>query len=188
MENLNSTDKTVSIIIPCRNEEQYIEECMLSFIEMDYPNELLEIIVVDGNSSDRTRSLIEKFQKTYPLIKLIPNPKTFTPFALNIGIKSASGNFIMIASAHSSFSKNYIKDLVQAFEILNADGVGGVMLTEAKNKTKKNLSICKVLSNKFGVGNSLFRLGTDQPMQVDTVPFGIYKKDLLIKIGLYYGR
>lgn len=124
MNNFGIEDKTVSIVIPCRNEEQYIEKCLSSFIEMDYPNELLEIIVVDGNSSDNTRNLVQEFQKKYSFVKLIQNHKLYTPFALNIGIKNAIGNFIMIASAHSTFSNNYIKNLVKAFEELNADGAG----------------------------------------------------------------
>lgn len=59
------------------------------------------------------------------------------------------------------------------------------MFTDVKNKTQKTSSICKVLSNKFGVGNSMFRVGAERPIKVDTVPFGIYKKDLLFQVGLY---
>jgi glycosyltransferase involved in cell wall biosynthesis len=175
----------ISVIIPCRNEEKYIGQCLESLIDMDYPNELLEIIIVDGNSTDNSRTLIQKYQKVYTFIQLIQNSKLFTPYALNIGIKSAKGIFVMIASAHATFSKNYINNIVEAIVNLKADGAGGTIITDVKNKTKKTLSISKVLSNKFGVGNSMFRIGVQKPIQVDTVPFGIYKKDLLVNIGSY---
>ncbi len=188
MDKLNNGDKTISIIIPCKNEENYIEQCLLSFVEMDYPNELLEILVVDGESSDNTKKIIQQIQKKYSFIKLLNNPKIITPHALNIGIRNAKSNFIMIASAHSSFSKSYITELIKAINELNANVVGGFMLTDVKNKNKKTISISKVLANKFGVGNSMFRVGAEHPRQVDTVPFGIYKKSLLIDIGLYNER
>lgn len=175
----------VSVIIPCRNEEKYIGQCLNSFIEMDYPKELLEIIIVDGNSSDNSRTLIQQYQKNYPFIQLFHNPKFYTSYALNMGIKNAKGGFVMIVSAHSSFSKNYINNIMEAIVNLKADGAGGIMITDVKNKTPKTSSICKVLSNKFGVGNSMFRIGVQSPIPVDTVPFGIYKKELLLSIGLY---
>ncbi|MCK7522824.1 MAG: hypothetical protein MZV64_36665 [Ignavibacteriales bacterium] len=56
------------------------------------------------------------------------------------------------------------------------------MKTDVKNKTEKTLSICKVLSHQFGVGNSKFRVGTSKPISVDVVPFGIYKKSTYLNL------
>lgn len=181
-------NKSLSIIIPCRNEEMYISECINSFLKMDYPKELMEIIVVDGNSSDNTRNIVQEIQSGNSNILLIDNPDLYTPYALNLGIKNAKNEYVMIASAHSDFSKIYLRELMNAIDHFKADGVGGTITTDVRNKNKRTLSICKVLSNKFGVGNSMFRIGSDQPMRVDIVPFGIYKKDLLLEIGLYNER
>ena len=53
---------TISIVIPAYNEEHFIEDCLNSVYQQDYPKELLEVIVVDGNSHDRTAEIIrEKF-------------------------------------------------------------------------------------------------------------------------------
>ncbi len=179
---------TLSIIIPCRNEEKYIGQCIQSFIKMDYDKNLIEILVVDGNSGDGTVSVVKKFQSKFPFIRLINNPNKFTPFGLNLGIKNAKNDFIMIASAHSDFSKDYLNEVFSAIQDFDADAAGGIMITEAKNKTKKTLSICKVLSNKLGVGNSVFRTGTGKTVQVDTVPFGVYRKELFNEVGLYDER
>jgi len=180
--------KTVSIVIPCKNEEKHIARCIQSFIDIDYPKQLIEIIVVDGNSTDKSQEIVKQFQQTYKFLRLIINPKVYTAFALNLGIKNAKNEFIMIASAHSSFSKNYISEILSKILELRCDGAGGVIITDVKNKTKKTLSICKVLSNKFGVGNSMFRVGTGNPILVDIVPFGIYKKKLFDSVGYYDDR
>jgi glycosyltransferase involved in cell wall biosynthesis len=180
--------ENISVIIPCRNEEKYIERCLTSFIEMDYPKDSLEILLVDGRSEDRTLEIVKNFQLRYPIIKIIDNPNLFAPHAFNIGIKNATSEYIMIASAHSSFEKNYISEVLKALKTLNCDGAGGVLKTDVKNKTRKTLSICKVLSHQFGVGNSKFRVGTSKPISVDIVPFGIYKKSIFETVGYYNER
>jgi glycosyltransferase involved in cell wall biosynthesis len=180
--------KRISVVIPCRNEEKYIENCLTSFVQLDYPKDLLEIIIVDGRSEDETLEIIKNFQLRYPFIKVLDNPNLFAPSAFNIGIKNATSEYIMIASAHSSFEKNYISEIFNVLETLKCDGAGGVLRTDVKNKTKKTLSICKVLSNQFGVGNSKFRGGTNKPISVDIVPFGIYKKSVFESVGFYNER
>jgi len=175
----------VSIIIPCFNEEKYIGNCIDSFFK-DINGLDIEILIVDGLSTDNTRKEIAKRQLLYPnAIKVLDNVAKKTPFALNMGIEHASGEFIMIASAHSSFDAGYIPQILEFFKTSNADIVGGFMETKVLNETARSLSIIGVLSNKYGVGNSMFRVGVDKPTYVDTVPFGIYKTKLLKSIGGY---
>lgn len=152
---------------------------------MDYPSNLLEIVVVDGMSNDKTKELVHELMTDFSNIKYIINTNLYTPHALNLGIQRASYQYIMIASAHSRFSKNYISELMRYLKLLECDGIGGILKTDVQNKTKKSLSIIKVLSNKFGVGNSKFRIGVNKPAKVDIVPFGIYKKSLFNEVGLY---
>lgn len=175
----------ISVIIPCRNEEKYIRSCVTSFLAMEYPQNLLEIIVVDGMSTDKTREIIRDLQTINDNIKLVSNPNLYTSHGMNLGIRNATNDYIMIASAHSLFFKNYISELIKHMKELQCDAVGGIIKTDVRIKTTKTLSICTVLSNRFGVGNSIFRIGTNFPVQVDTVPFGIYRKDIFMKVGLY---
>ncbi|MCD4683514.1 MAG: glycosyltransferase family 2 protein [Bacteroidales bacterium] len=178
-------NRSVSVIIPCRNEENYISDCLNSFVKSNYPKDNLEVLVVDGESTDQTIAIVNNYSNKYPFVRLINNEKIITPIALNLGVKNACNNYILIASAHSEFPQDYISILINRLKELNADGIGGQLITDVKNKTKKSLSIIKVLSNRFGVGNSLFRIGVDIPTRVDTVPFGLYKKELFMDIGLY---
>ncbi len=60
--------KTVSVIIPAYNEEKYIARCLDSVIAQDYPAELMEVLVADGRSEDRTREIILDYGRRYPYI------------------------------------------------------------------------------------------------------------------------
>ena len=175
----------VSVVVPCFNEEHYIVNCIDSFFS-DLKELTIEVLVIDGMSTDNTRNEIVKQQKKHPgSIKIIDNQEKKTPFALNLGIEHAAGKYILIASAHSSFDPGYIPQILNYFQTTDADIIGGFMETKVMNVTPKSLSIIGVLSNKFGVGNSMFRVGVDKPTYVDTVPFGIYKTQLLKSIGGY---
>lgn len=176
---------TVSVVIPCFNEQNYIENCIKSLLTNGFPITDLEILVVDGESTDETVSILRELQKEYPQVKHINNPKKKTPFALNLGIENAVNNYILIASAHSSFDKGYIQELITKMGELKADVVGGVMETRVKNSTPTSQAIKQVLANKFGVGNAMFRIGVTEPTLVDTVPFGLYKTSLLKSVGGY---
>jgi len=157
----------------------------MSLLSNGFSADNLEILVIDGGSKDNSRKIVSDIQQNYKQVKWLENPKKFTPYALNIGIKEASGEYILIASAHSQFSPNYISELMRNMQELDADVVGGVMETKIKNTNSTSVAIKTVLSNKFGVGNSMFRIGTDKPTQVDTVPFGLYKTNLLRSINGY---
>lgn len=176
---------TISVVIPCFNEEKYIKTCVESLLQNGYPEHNLEILVVDGESTDSTIDILKEIHQKHPQVRHINNPKKKTPFALNLGIENAKNEYILIASAHSSFDKGYIQELVNKMDELQADVVGGVMETKVKNETPTSSAIMQVLSNKFGVGNAMFRIGVKEPVRVDTVPFGLYKTELLKSVEGY---
>ena len=160
------------------NEEKYITECIESIIGFDYPREYLEVIFVDGMSCDNTIQIIKSFMDEYPCIRLLKNEKKIVPISMNIGIKSSIGDYICRLDAHAKYPTDYLSKLLEWSEKLNADNVGAVCKTEIKSEKNTAKAIQFVMSDKFGVGNSLFRIGIDEPLEVDTVPFGFYKKEL----------
>ncbi len=175
----------ISIIIPCRNEEHYIADCLNSILQNDYPHNSLEVFIVDGLSSDGTQQIIHEFISKYHFIKLLLNEKKTVPFALNMGIKKATGTYIIRLDAHAKIPNNYFSTLIHWSKKLNADNIGSVCITDVKNKTTKTNSIITVLSNKFGVGNSYFRIGIDKVKEVDHVPFGCFRREIFNKVGLF---
>jgi glycosyltransferase involved in cell wall biosynthesis len=178
----------ISIIVPARNEERYIGTCLESIIACDYPKESLEIMVVDGMSSDRTAEIVRNYAQQYPFVKLLENPDKTAPHAMNIGIRKAEGESVFIISAHAHYPEDYFSGLVRALQSLQADVVGGVLRTEVKNRNKKSNAIKRVLNDRLGVGGSLFRIGAQEVTEVDTVAFGCYRKEAFEKFGLFDER
>ena len=178
-------EKLVSVIIPCRNEEKYIAKCLDSIIANDYSQERLEVLVIDGDSEDRTREIVEKYTKQYSFVKLLENLKKITPAAMNIGIKNSKGEIIIKMDAHSIYKKDYISKCVEHLEESGADNVGGVLKTLPSKDNIVAKAIAISLSHPFGAGTSYFRTGSKEPREVDTVAFGCYWKKIFDKIGLY---
>ncbi|MFM2226357.1 MAG: hypothetical protein RJA07_2559 [Bacteroidota bacterium] len=175
----------VSIIIPCKNEEKYIGKVIDNILAQDYSIANIEVLIVDGNSKDKTASIVDSYSNKFPQIKLLSNPKGFVPFAMNIGIKQAKGDVMIRMDAHAEYPNNYVSALLTNLKKLNADNVGGVWITTPGDTTLKAKAIAIALSNKYGVGNAMFRLGIDKPMETDTVPFGCYPMSVFEKIGLF---
>ena len=175
----------ISIVIPTYNEERYISTCLNSILEADYPNEKIEIFVVDGMSEDNTRKIVQEYHHKYPSINVIENRQRHTPVGMNLGIEASEGEFVFILSAHAKYEADYFLKLIENIQYLNADCVGGVLLTDVKNKNIKSLSIKEVLMHKFGVGNAIFRTGCLKVTEVDTVAFGCYRKSTLNTHGVF---
>mgnify|MGYP000888422810 FL=1 len=175
----------VSIVIPARNEENTIQRCIDSLAKSDYPQNRLEIIVVDGMSEDGTVEVVKRLSAENSQIRLLPNEKKITPVARNIGVKAAQGDYIMFFDAHSTASSDYIRKCVELMQETGADNVGGVLKTLPSEDTSLGIVIAKVLSSRFGVGGSKFRTGVEARQEVDTVPFGFYKRDVFERIGLF---
>ncbi|MDI6735232.1 MAG: glycosyltransferase family 2 protein [bacterium] len=175
----------VSIIIPCRNEERFISKCLDSIIAQDYPKDKLKVLVIDGMSEDGTRETIQRYTQQYSNIKLWDNLKKIVPTAMNLGIKEAKGDVIIRMDAHTEYSEDYVSKCVRYLYEYNADNVGGTMVTLSQNDTFIGRIIVNVLTSQFGVGNSDFRTGTEQPKETDTVFGGCYRKEIFEKIGLF---
>ena len=176
---------TVSIIIPCLNEVEFIGPCLDSLLASGYPHARLEVLVVDGMSDDGTRAVISSYAGRYPFVRLVDNPNRVTPCALNIGIAQARGAIIMRMDAHAQYPPNYIADLVDWLARTGADNVGGAWLTLPSDTTVTARAIAAVLAHPFGIGNARYRLGTKEPRDVDTVPFGCFRREVFERVGMF---
>ena len=176
---------SVSVIVPCRNEERYIARCLDSIAATDYPRERLEVLVVDGVSEDRTRAMVADYGARYPFIRLLDNPGRIPPTAVNTGIRAARGEILVRVDAHGVYPPNYIPELVAALEHTAADSVGGVLVTLPANDTAIAQAIAIAMSHPFGVGNSYFRVGVREPRWVDTIAFFCCRRETFDRVGLF---
>lgn len=175
----------VSVVIPCRNEGAFIQRCLDSVLANDYPADRLEVLVVDGLSDDGTQRIVEQYARQHPVVKALTNPRKITSCGLNIGIRNAAGEVIMILGAHTVYEQDHIRKSVQYLERSPVDCVGGVCLTVPGGPGIVAQAIALALSSPFGVGNSYFRVGSAGSRFADTVPFGCYWREVFDRIGLF---
>lgn len=175
----------LSVIVPIYNEEKYIAQCLDSILSQDYPQEDLEVLLVDGMSCDRTREIIADYASRCPFLRLLDNPDRIVPCAMNKGIAESKGDILMRLDAHTFYPSNYFSAITARLREYDAEDVGCVCRTDVLNKTPKTLAIREVLSNRFGVGNSAFRTGIEGVQEVDTVPFGCWPRRVFEKYGTY---
>ncbi len=172
----------VSVIIPIRNEKNYIGKCLESIIKNNYPKEKLEVLVIDGLSEDGSDKIVKTFTNNYPFFRLLNNKKKITPAALNIGIQNATGEIIIRMDGHSTYESNFITECVNLLRNTDASNVGATLKSVGTNYISNAIAIA--MSSHFGVGNSHFRT-TKQEMWVDTVFPGAWYKETLKKVGSF---
>jgi glycosyltransferase involved in cell wall biosynthesis len=178
----------ISIIIPVRNEEKFIENCLNSVLLFDDLRTFeFEILIIDGMSTDRTADVIKKIIQKEPAIKYLENREIIQAAALNIGLKEAKGEWILRLDAHSEYPKNYLKILYETALRTNADNTGGIVETLPFDDSYAASVVQALTTHKFGVGNSGFRVGMKEG-PADTVPYGFFKKSIFDKIGYFDER
>lgn len=179
------TDGLVTIVIPCRNEVRHIRLAIESATNQVLDQYKSEIIVADGMSEDGTREIIHDCTRCYPRVRLVDNPQKIKSTGLNKAIRQCNGSIVVIMDAHSEYPLDYVIRLVEALRRLDADNVGGVIESVAEDSGLIGTAVAEAMSNRFGVGDSLFRIGGASEMQVDTVPFGCYRRDVFNRVGFF---
>ncbi|HEY0978377.1 MAG TPA: glycosyltransferase family 2 protein [Flavobacteriales bacterium] len=175
----------VSIVIPCRNEEQHVEQALRDALAQQRDGFEVEVLVAVGPSKDRTAEIVHRMAAQHPAIRFIDNPAGVVPHGLNAAIRAARGTYIVRMDAHSRYPADYVAVLVPALDRLKADNVGGIWETLPANDGNEAWAIAQVLSSKLGVGNAHFRLGTEDERPVDTVPYGCFRRELFDRIGWF---
>ncbi len=176
----------LSIVIPCFNEQANIQKLLEAFYAQTFPRTDIEMVIADGMSTDGTRKKITTFMEAHPdfQIGLVDNPAKSIPSALNAALKHAHGDIIVRFDAHSLPYPNYLERCVADLEFGLGDNVGGVWEIQPGTQTWIAQSIAMAASHPLGVGDALYR-HTDKAAEVDTVPFGAFKREILALIGFF---
>lgn len=172
----------VSVIVPIRNEEKYVEHCLKSLLAQTYPPALYEILVVDGRSSDRSREIVQSIKERASNLRCLDNPAGTAPAGMNVGIRNSTGEIIVRADGHNFYPSDYVENCVKYLSKTGADNVGGPWRTVPSSGSFGARLVAAILTSPFGVGNSSFRT-TAQEGYVETVPFGAFRRELFERIG-----
>ncbi len=175
----------VSVIMPVYNEKKYISKCLDSISATTYPQAKLEVIVVDGMSSDGTRDILADYAQQHPFIRVVDNPAKIKPRALNIGIQEAKGDIIIRMDAHTVYDPEYISKCVSYLSEYGADNVGGIRKTLSGGDSVIARAIAYSISHPFAAGTALYRTGATTIRWVDTVFGGCYPREVFDRIGLF---
>ena len=176
--------ETVSVVIPCYNEERFIGK-VLENLAGQHPPEHYEIIVVDGMSTDGTRAAVTEFMRSHAemVVRLVDNPARNIPTALNLGIEEARHEIIVRMDAHSVPSENYVRRCVEGLQGGRAAVVGMPWRIRASDETLSARSIALAVAHPFGIGDAKYRMANSESQLVDTVPFGAFRKSLWREVG-----
>ena len=177
---------TVSVIIPCYNEEATIHKLLESLRSQTYPLAKLEVVISDGFSTDRTRAVIAEFQKDHAdlAVRMVDNTARTIPAGVNQAIRESRGEIIVRLDAHSMPIPEYVERCVEAHQTGKGDNVGGVWDIQPGAETWVAKSISFAAAHPLGVGDAMYRLNA-KPGAVDTVPFGSFRRSLIEKIGAF---
>lgn len=175
---------TVSIVIPCYNEQATICLLLDALYQQTYPRSEMEVIIADGLSTDGTCQVIKAFQLVHADldVRVVENARRSIPAALNQGIAVARGTYIVRLDAHSMPQSDYVEHCVVSLEDNKGENVGGVWQICPGGEGIIARSIAAAAAHPFGVGDAHYRY-TDTAAIVDTVPFGAFRRDLVTRIG-----
>ena len=172
----------VSVLMPVRNEADYIRRSLSAILRQTYPSHLMEIIVADGLSTDGTKEMINELaNETSIPITVIDNPGQIAPSGLNRAIAASKGDVIVRVDGHCEIADDYVANCVHLLRTTNASGVGGPIETVAESPQAEAIAIA--MSSRFGVGGSAFRTIHDKELEVDTIAFPAYPRDLFDRVG-----
>ena len=156
----------VSVIMPIRNEADFVAESLGAVLSQDYPADQMEVLVADGMSTDATREIVRDIAAKHPehSVTLLDNPGRIVATGLNAALRSAKGAIIVRTDGHCRIAKDYISRCVDHLNRDRVDGVGGSINTIAT--TPVGRAIAAVMSSPFGVGGSAFRTVKNRTMLV----------------------
>lgn len=175
----------VSVIIGLLNEEKYLPRVIDDLKNQTYDKKNIELVFIDGMSTDNSYSILEKFKennKDFYGIQLLRNPKRILSAGMNIGIKNARGECFLKVDCHSHIMPNFIEENVKTIE--SGEYVCGgprPSIIESKDNFSKTLLL--VEENIFGSGIANYRKES-KVKYVSSVFQGMYKREVFEKVGL----
>jgi GT2 family glycosyltransferase len=172
----------VALIVPIRNEESHIGACLEGLVHQTYPADCLEIIVVDGASTDATVSVVGEWAARDSRIRLLPNPDRAMPQGLNIGIGACSCDFVGVVSGHSVVPVDYVERVVETAVSTQAWSVGGRIVRLANTPMQRAIALAT--SSPIGVGDSAHNYSL-RPGWVETAFPGFWRRNVFDLVGLF---
>lgn len=171
-----------TVAIPVRNESRTIEACLQAVERQDYPHDRFEVLVLDGESSDDTVAVVERFARASELdVRVLPNPGRTVPAALNVALAAARGSRFVRVDGHSEPEATYLRLCVAGNDEHDADLAGGWVRAVGRNRFGR--AVAAAFASPFSMGNAASWVAPAAPLEVASVPCGSYRIDALRAVG-----
>ncbi len=171
----------VTVVMPVRNEAAFIRRSLGAVLAQDYPPDRLEVLVVDGDSTDATVAIVQAVAATGGCVQVLRNPARIQARALNIALDAARGDVIVRVDGHTVIAPDYVSQCVYYLRVTGADNVGG--LQRGAGLTPWGRAVAAAYRSPFGVP-SRFRVGS-RAGTVDTVYMGAWSRDVFERVGRF---
>jgi cellulose synthase/poly-beta-1,6-N-acetylglucosamine synthase-like glycosyltransferase len=175
----------VDVVVSTLNEEAYVRRCLESVLSQDYPPDRLRVLLVDGGSSDGTVAVGQDLAASDPRVAVISDGRRRNlPESLNIARERGSGELVAKIDAHGYPGRDYLRLAADAFRSDGAElgCVGGRPVQDGETRFGRAVALAR--TSRFGVGASEYA-GTSERAMVDTVQCGVYRREVLERVGWF---
>lgn len=174
--------RRVSVVAPMYNEAEHIGHVVADIGAQDFDGEV-EFIVADGGSTDGSVDVLCAAAERHGLdVRVVENPDRWVSQGLNACIRAATGELVIRVDCHSRYPRNYVRRCVEVAAETGAENVGGVATPRGRTPTQQ--AVAAAMDSPFG-GIGWSRHSDAQRAEVDTVPFGAFRRDAFAKVGLF---
>lgn len=171
----------VSIVMPVRNEAAHLARALDAIDAQTYPRHRIELLVVDGGSTDGTQAVVERRAEGDARIRLLGGPGVNTPAAMQLGIEAARGDIVAKVDGHGWVNERFVELAVGGLTSGDRIGcVGGIIEPVAQTDVERAIAIARF--SRLGVGGGVYTLA-ERPQDTDTVQCGVYRRDALLDVG-----
>lgn len=171
----------VTVAIPVLDEEEHIGTCLTAVTSQTYAG-LIEVLVIDGGSRDRTVEMAERFRG----VRVLHNPRRRQAAGLNEALAQARGEIVVRVDAHAVVAPDYLTRCVDALEGKGAAMVGGAINPVARREGRGfQAVVAAAMSSPVGIGTARFHRPSARAGWTDTVYLGAYHTQTARSVGGY---
>ena len=174
----------VSIIITARNEEKYLPMLFEDILNQTYPLQNIEVVLMDSNSTDNTRKLMEEFKNNNESlsVQIVTNERQIQAAGFNEGVKHATGDVVLKIDAHSRIPQDFVQKNVNEI-IAGAFVCGGNRPTVVDSDDDFSKTLHIVEESALGSSIANYRK-SNVKRKVNSIFHGMYRKEVFEKVGL----
>lgn len=176
----HNASPSVTVVVPVLNEVKYIGRCVESILNQDYPQDRLDVVIVDGMSTDGTRELIQELMLRDDRISLVDNPQVIQSAGMNLGVAHSRSSFICRLDAKSWVDPDYVSKCVLTAQRTGAGNLGGRRVSVGTGR--KQEGIAWGMSSRYGASHYAY---STVGGSVQTIYPGFIRRDAGEAIGWF---